>query len=113
MSTRNYNFRCPALMELRKQASFVDDPKDFRDRFRRLLFFLSTDVENGLLCTLVQFYDPVYRCFTFPDYQLFPTMEEYAYLLSMPVSHRVHLISFLRTSFRASVIMMISVLSPT
>ena len=54
------------------------------------MFVLSTDVEDDLLCTLVQFYDPVYRCFTFPKYQLFPTMEEYAYLLGIPISDRVH-----------------------
>ncbi|XP_050908725.1 uncharacterized protein LOC127122428 [Lathyrus oleraceus] len=88
-NTRKYSFRYPDLMKLRKLASFVDDPKDFRDRFGRILYVLSTDVEDGLLCTLAHFYDPVYRCFTFPNYQLFPTMEEYAYILGMPVSDRV------------------------
>ncbi|XP_050909467.1 uncharacterized protein LOC127123277 [Lathyrus oleraceus] len=85
-NTQKYSFRCPDLMELRKLASFVDDPKGLRDHFGRLLFVLSTDFEDGLLCTLVQFYDHVYRCFTFPDYQLLPTVEEYAYLLGIPVS---------------------------
>ncbi|XP_050918609.1 uncharacterized protein LOC127136047 [Lathyrus oleraceus] len=88
-NTRKYSFRCSNLMELRKVASFVDDPKGFRDRFGRLLFVLSTDVEDSILCTLVQFYDPIYQCFTFPDYQLLPTMEEYAHLLGVPVSDRV------------------------
>jgi hypothetical protein len=88
-NTWKYSFRCPDLKELRKLASFVDDPKDFRDHFGRLLSVLSTDVEDGLLCTLAHFYDPVYRCFTFPNYQLFPIMEEYAYILGMPVSDRV------------------------
>ncbi|XP_050919583.1 uncharacterized protein LOC127137141 [Lathyrus oleraceus] len=76
-------------MELRKLASFVDDPKGFRDHFGRLLSILSTDVEDGLLCTLVQFYDLVYHCFTFPDYQLLPTIEEYTHLLGLPFSDRV------------------------
>ncbi|XP_050902437.1 uncharacterized protein LOC127113343 [Lathyrus oleraceus] len=88
-NTRKYNFRCPDLMELRKLSPFMNDPKDFRDRFGRLLSILSTDVEDGLICTLVQFYDPVYQCFTFPDYQLFPTMKEYAYLLGILVYDRV------------------------
>ncbi|XP_050897533.1 uncharacterized protein LOC127104391 [Lathyrus oleraceus] len=64
-NTRKYSFRCPDLKELRKLASFVDDPMDFR------------------------LYDSDYRCFTFPDYHLFPTMEEYAYLLGIPVSDSV------------------------
>ncbi|XP_050916526.1 uncharacterized protein LOC127131657 [Lathyrus oleraceus] len=76
-------------MELRKLTSFVDDPKGFRDRFRRLLSVLSTNVEDGLRCTLVQFFDPVYRCVTFFDYQLLSTMEEFSYLLGIPVSDRV------------------------
>ncbi|KAI5431076.1 hypothetical protein KIW84_035294 [Lathyrus oleraceus] len=50
---------------------------------------LSTDVVEGLLSALVQFYDPLYWCFTFPDYQLMPTLEEYAHILGMPVSNKV------------------------
>ncbi|XP_050889239.1 uncharacterized protein LOC127094449 [Lathyrus oleraceus] len=88
-NTRKYDFRCPDLMELRKLVSFSDDPKGFRGLFGRILFVLSTDVEDGLLYTLVHFYDPVYRCFTFPDYQLLPIMEEYSYLLGIPISDRV------------------------
>ncbi|XP_050909092.1 uncharacterized protein LOC127122858 [Lathyrus oleraceus] len=89
-NTRKYNFRCPGLVELRKLTYFVDDPKDFRDRFGGLLSVLSTDVEDGLLCTLVEFYDPIYRCFTYPDYQLFPTMEEYAYFLGISIYDIFH-----------------------
>ena len=44
---------------------------------------------EGLLNVLVQFYDPLYRCFTFHDYQLVPTLEEYAHLLGIPVSDKV------------------------
>jgi len=38
---------------------------------------------------LVQFYNPRYHCFTFPDYQLVPTLEEYAYLVGLPVLDQV------------------------
>ncbi|XP_050895731.1 uncharacterized protein LOC127102405 [Lathyrus oleraceus] len=41
---------------------------------------------DGLLSTLIQFYDPVYYCFTFPDYQLMPTLEEYSHLIGVPIS---------------------------
>ena len=37
----------------------------------------------------MQFYDPFYRCFTFPDFQLVPTLEEYSHLLGIPISSRV------------------------
>ncbi|KAI5389715.1 hypothetical protein KIW84_075130 [Lathyrus oleraceus] len=51
-------------------------PLDFKQRHGKLLSVLSTDVVEGLLSVLVQFYDPLYRCFTFTDYQLVPTLEE-------------------------------------
>ncbi|KAI5430814.1 hypothetical protein KIW84_035077 [Lathyrus oleraceus] len=38
---------------------------------------------------LMQFYDPLYCCFTFPDYQLVPTLDECAHLLGIPVSSKV------------------------
>ena len=37
----------------------------------------------------MQFNDPLYRCFTFPYFQLVPTLEEYSHLLGIPVSSRV------------------------
>ena len=59
--------RCPDLKELRKLSSFVLDPLDFKQHHGKLLFVLSVDVVEGLLSVLVQFYDLLYRCFTFPD----------------------------------------------
>ena len=70
-------------------SSFVLDPLDFKQRHGKLLSVLSTDVVEGLLSVLIQFYDPLYRCFTFPDYQLMRTLEEYAHLLGIPVSNKV------------------------
>ena len=46
-------------------------------------------MKEGILSTLVHFYDPTYHCFTFPDYQLIPTLEEYSYLLDLPITHHV------------------------
>ncbi|KAI5396217.1 hypothetical protein KIW84_062430 [Lathyrus oleraceus] len=79
----------PELKELRKLACFVLDPLDFKQRHGKLLSILFVDVVEGLLSVLVWFYDPLYRCFTFPDYQLVPTLEEYAHLLGIPVSSKV------------------------
>ncbi|KAI5395771.1 hypothetical protein KIW84_062086 [Lathyrus oleraceus] len=88
-NTKKYGFRCPDLKELKKLSSFVLDPLDFKQRHGKLLSVLSTDVVEGLLSVLVQFYNPLYRCFTFPGYQLVPTLEEYAHLLGMPISEKV------------------------
>ena len=34
---------------------------------------------------LFQFFDPMHHCFTFPDYQSVPTLEEFSQLLGVPV----------------------------
>lgn len=39
--------------------------------------------------TLLQFYDPPLRCFTFPNYQLAPTLEEYSCIIGIPIKLRV------------------------
>ena len=37
------------------------------------------------MSVLVQFYDPLYHCFTFPDYWLVPTLEEFSDLLGISI----------------------------
>ena len=46
-------------------------------------------MKEGILTTLVQFYDLLYWCFSFLDYQLMPTLEEYSYLLGLPITDHV------------------------
>src|SRR4051812_6542200 len=87
--TKKYGFKAPDVGKLIELASSVQNPSNFRKSYGKLLPILNTHVDEGLLKTLVQFYDPVYRCFTFPDYQLVPTLEEYANLLGIPVSDKI------------------------
>lgn len=84
-STKKYSLINPNLDELRKLVPSVTGPLGFTDRYGALLSLLSVKMKDGLLLTLIQFYDPVYHCFTFPDYQLMPTLEEYSQLLRIPV----------------------------
>ncbi|KAI5388024.1 hypothetical protein KIW84_073929 [Lathyrus oleraceus] len=84
-NTKKYSFRQPDLKELRNLTSYVLDPLGFKARFGKLLPLLTTQVDEGLMSVLVQFYDPLYRCFTFLDFQLLPTLEEYAYLVGIPI----------------------------
>src|SRR3954464_13003705 len=87
--TKKYGFKTPDVERLIELASSVQDPSDFRKSYGKLLPILNTHVDEGLLKALVHFYDPVYRCFTFPDYQLVPTLEEYVNLLGIPVSDKI------------------------
>jgi hypothetical protein len=84
-NTKKYSFRQPDLKELRSLTSYVLDPLEFKARHGKLLSILATQVDEGLMSVLVQFYDPLYRCFTFPDFQLLPTLEECAYLMGIPI----------------------------
>ncbi|KAI5383295.1 hypothetical protein KIW84_070627 [Lathyrus oleraceus] len=90
-NTKKYSFRQPDLKELRNLTSYVLDPLGFKARFGKLLPLLTTQVDEGLMSVLVQFYDPLYRCFTFPDFQLLPTLEEYAYLVGIPILDHAHM----------------------
>ncbi|KAI5439280.1 hypothetical protein KIW84_024886 [Lathyrus oleraceus] len=83
--TKKYSFRQPDLKELRNLTSYLLDPLGFKARYGKLLPLLTTQVDEGLMGTLVQFYDPLYHCFTFPDFQLLPTLEEYAHLVGIPI----------------------------
>ncbi|KAI5433930.1 hypothetical protein KIW84_020966 [Lathyrus oleraceus] len=84
-NTKKYSFIQPDLKELRSLTSYVLDPLEFKARHGKLLSILANQVDEGLMSVLVQFYDPLYRCFTFPDFQLLPTLEEYAYLVGIPI----------------------------
>ena len=66
--TKKYTFKSPKIEELRKLGRLVTDPKAFRMKYGELLSLLKTNIVDGILSTLVQFYDPVYHCFTFSDY---------------------------------------------
>ncbi|XP_050896604.1 uncharacterized protein LOC127103382 [Lathyrus oleraceus] len=44
---------------------------------------------EGILATLVKFYDPLYRFFTFPDYQLVPTLVEFSHLIGLSIPDQV------------------------
>ncbi|XP_058775201.1 uncharacterized protein LOC131649457 [Vicia villosa] len=57
----------------------------FRKTYGHILHMLTSHIDEWALYTLLQFYDSVLRCFTFRDYQLAPTLEEYADILKIKV----------------------------
>ena len=86
--TQKYVFKSPVLEDLRKLGRLVADPEAFRAKYGELLSLLKINTVEGVLATLVQFYDPVYHCFTFPNYQLAPTFEEYSQLTGLPITNQ-------------------------
>ncbi|KEH33018.1 transmembrane protein, putative [Medicago truncatula] len=88
-SLRQYSFRKPDLLSLRKLGKKVLCTDDFFEQHGNLLGVVKTDIDEGLLNAFVQFYDPGYHCFTFQDYQILPTLEEYSCWINLPVLDKV------------------------
>ena len=50
-----------------------------------MLSLVTTGFDERMMGVLFQFFDPKHHCFTFLDYQLVPTMEEFSQLLNLPI----------------------------
>ncbi|XP_058784320.1 uncharacterized protein LOC131659099 [Vicia villosa] len=55
------------------------------ESLNRLISLVRTKVDEMLLNTMVRFYDPLLHCFTYRDFQLVPTLEEFSSILGLPV----------------------------
>ncbi|XP_058768972.1 uncharacterized protein LOC131642770 [Vicia villosa] len=51
----------------------------------KLISLVRTKVDEALLNTMIRFYDPLLHCFTYRDFQLVPTLEEFSSILRLPV----------------------------
>ncbi|XP_058787591.1 uncharacterized protein LOC131661943 [Vicia villosa] len=61
----------------------------FSESLNTLISLVRTNVDETLLNTMIQFYDPLLHCFTFRDFQLVPSLEEFSYLLGLPILDRI------------------------
>ncbi|XP_058784600.1 uncharacterized protein LOC131659426 [Vicia villosa] len=55
------------------------------ESLNRLISLVRTKVDEMLLNTMIWFYDPLLHCFTYRDFQLVPTLEEFSSILGLPV----------------------------
>src|SRR3954469_18929531 len=90
-NTHTYSFFREPLTALEGLSSLMTAfcLKSFTDNYGNILTLLETVVETPALQTLMQFYDPEMRCFTFQDYQLAPTLEEYSIIFNLKVKGEV------------------------
>ena len=70
---------------LKELVSRVYETSAFTKRHGQLLNLVTSKFDEKMMSVLFQFFDPKRRCFTFLDYQLVPTMEEFSRLLDMPI----------------------------
>ncbi|XP_058784963.1 uncharacterized protein LOC131659857 [Vicia villosa] len=55
------------------------------ESLNRLISLVRTKVDETLLNTMIRFYDPLLHCFTYRDFQLVPTLEEFSSILGLLV----------------------------
>ncbi|RDX89098.1 hypothetical protein CR513_29223, partial [Mucuna pruriens] len=60
--------------------------KAFKRKHDNLLSILEVKLQLVALEALVQYYNSPLRCFTFRDFQIAPTLEEYEHLLGLPLA---------------------------
>ncbi|XP_050895559.1 uncharacterized protein LOC127102201 [Lathyrus oleraceus] len=90
-SIHSYKFVEPRLIVLRGLGArlVLGNRDDFKTLYGNLLGILNAEVNTTIVHTLVQFYDPPLRCFTFQDYKLAPTLEEYSHILGIMIKNQV------------------------
>ena len=71
--------------QLKELALRIPESSPFTEKYGRLLSLVTSKLDEELLKVLFQFFDPLHHYFTFPDYQLVPTMEEFYRLLGVPI----------------------------
>ncbi|XP_058741692.1 uncharacterized protein LOC131614081 [Vicia villosa] len=55
------------------------------ESLNKLISLVRTKVDEALLNTMIRFYDPLLHCFTYRDFQLVPTLEEFSSILGLPI----------------------------
>src|ERR1043165_6352229 len=87
--TSSYSFCAFDISEVRARGILVKDliEREFRKDHGNILPLLMEDYEFYAMQSLLQFYDSELRCFTFQDYQLAPTLEEYSFLLGINITN--------------------------
>src|SRR3954463_7900625 len=66
------------ILEFPKNAQFTE-------KHGHLLHLVTSKFEEDMIRVLFQFLYPEHHCFTFPDYQSVPTLEEFSKLIGLPV----------------------------
>ncbi|XP_050919736.1 uncharacterized protein LOC127137308 [Lathyrus oleraceus] len=92
-SKRNiYSFKLkdPDLRSLRDLVSQMHPVyrMNFGKNYGNLLSILNQQVDHTALITLAQFYELPLRCFTFQDFQLAPTLEDFERLVRIPMKNK-------------------------
>ncbi|KAK2397299.1 hypothetical protein QL285_058884 [Trifolium repens] len=83
--TYSYSFKVPKVDRLLAMESRLTSIRrsNFQSNYGSIIDLLHVQLDTTALTTLAQFYDSPLRCFTFRDFQLFPTIEEFDSILGL------------------------------
>ncbi|XP_027368390.1 uncharacterized protein LOC113874365 [Abrus precatorius] len=73
-----------SLRELGKKLKTVQQLTLVR-RYGNILRLMEVNVQEDAITALAQYYDSPLRCFTFQDFQVAPTLEEFEQILDLPL----------------------------
>ena len=83
-NTIRINFvQVPTL--LKELVAKITDTTSFIRRNGHFLGLVTSKMDEQMMRFLVQFFEPLYNCFTFQDYQLVPTLEVFSDLLGISI----------------------------
>ena len=71
--------------QLKELVAKVPDTSSLVKRHGHLLGLVTSRLDEQMMSVLVQFFDPLYHYFTFLNYQLVPTLEEFSDLLGISI----------------------------
>ncbi|KAK2399392.1 hypothetical protein QL285_049211 [Trifolium repens] len=86
----HFSFKVPkveGLLAMEKRLTAISRP-NFETNYGFILNLLHVTVNITALTTLAQFFDSPLRCFTFQDFQLLPTLEEFEVILGRSMEGR-------------------------
>jgi hypothetical protein len=77
-------------LDLKSLRDLVNEMKTiqcgvFASKFGNIMDLLEVKMQTRDITALAQCYDPPLRCFTFQDFQLDPTLEEFERILGYPL----------------------------
>ena len=75
--------------QLKELVSRVPETSAFTKRHGQLLNLVTSNFDEKMMSVLFQFFDPKHHYFTFLEYQLVPTMEDFSQLLNIPILDQV------------------------
>lgn len=85
--TFSFWYKEPQIDNLKALSSRVTPIKHnkFLTTYGNILDLIKEKVNFGALTALAQYYDIPLQCFTFPDFQITPTLEDFKRILGRPI----------------------------